>query len=162
MAPITTDKHFVGKTNASLASGVGLGINVVNAIARGTIRTATEEVDEGSVVKAVHLEYWLNGRGSTATTQFQMIVLKLVGEAGNVSFTDMANLSAYQGKKNILYTTQGVLAEAGSQSVPVIRDWVKIPKGKQRMGLGDRIQVVFTAIGEPIQICGMAIFKEYL
>ncbi len=73
------------------------------------------------------------------------------------------NLGAYPNKKNILYTTQGILADAndGGPTIPLIRGWIKIPKGKQRMGLDDRIVVNITAVGA-LRLCGISTFKEYI
>ncbi len=162
VAPIISDKHFVPKTNLAVASGSVAGITIVAAVARGTVRTATFQVDEGSVVKAVHAEYWLNGQAAGgADTQFTFVFLKSPNNAPDPDATDMANLGSYVNKKNILFITQGVLAGVGTQSIPIIRDWIKIPKGKQRIGLGDQIKAFLLPTGEPIQICGMAIFKEY-
>ncbi len=163
LAPINSVKHFVTKTNAELASGAVAGLTLVDAVAKSTVRTATNQVDEGSVIKAIHLEYWLNGQGTelTGTSQFVVIVEKLPAGGTAADATDMANLQSYENKKNILYTTQGVIAGQGAQSIPVLRDWIKIPKGKQRFGLDDKFVVSFFASGFAMDICGIAIYKEY-
>ncbi len=139
-----------------------LVVNVAVAKPRGDTRTTVQEVSEGCVIKAIFLEYWLNGQGVANTTQFDLIAYKMPGVGTNPTVTDMLNLQSWDNKKNILYTTHGVLAEKGSQSVPVIRQWIAIPKGKQRFGLNDKFQVAMAATGETIQLCGIAIYKEYV
>ncbi len=161
LAPISSIKHYVARTNATVASGNVLIAGSANAVAKGNARSSTDVVEEGCVIKAVHLEYWLNGRGASNTTQFTFIVYKLPSEGAVPTASDMANLQAWTNKKNILFSSQGVLGQSGSQSIPVIRDWIMIPKGKQRFGLGDKFQSCLFASGESIQLCGMATYKEY-
>ncbi len=160
LAPIVSTKHYVAKTN-TLVSTVS-GLTLVDAIARGTVRTATFQVDEGAIIKAVHLEYWLNGHGATDDSSFTFVVYKLPNGAPDPVAADMANLQSYSNKKNILFTTQGNIASAGNSSIPIIREWVKIPKGKQRFGLEDKFKAFLSVVGDDISICGMAIYKEYV
>ncbi len=160
-APYQTTKHFVPRTNVSISSGAVSNNTVVDAVARGTVRTSVDEIDEGNSVKAVHCEYWLNGQAASgADGQFVLTIEKLPSGATAPDATDMANLQSYENKKNILYTTQGVIAGTPAQSLPVIRDWVMIPKGKQRFGLDDKFIISLFASGQALQLCGMAIYKE--
>jgi len=59
-----------------------------------------------------------------------------------------------------LYTTQGLTSEQNANAVPIIRQWFKIPKGKQRFGLGDQMVLNISAAQEGVENCGMFIFKE--
>ncbi len=160
-APYQTDKHYIPKSNATLSSGSISVLDVVTAVARGTVRTAVQQVYEGNTVKAVHLEYWIVGTQAVNSTQFVMIVYKDPSGNSTPTVSNLLNLQSYANKKNILYTTQGNLANnAAGGSIPIIRDWILIPRGKQRMGLGDKISVAITAVGESLNICGMATYKE--
>jgi len=160
LPPINTVKHYVHRSNALIMTGNVLGHLSVNAITKGAARSTTGDVDEGAVIKAIHLEYWLNGTDNQDTSQFTFIAYKL--PAGQISpdSTEMLNLQSWNNKKNILFSSQGVLAKDGAQSIPVIRNWVLIPKGKQRFGLGDRFEVAALAVGT-LQFCGIATYKEY-
>ncbi len=161
VAPISSIKHYVAKTNSTIATGTTIVHTVATAVAKGAARSATNVVEEGCVLKAIHLEYWLKGTGSTSTTQFVFIVYKLPSGQANPTQTDMLNLQAWNNKKNILFSSQGVLSEEGAgQSIPVIRDWMKVPKGKQRFGLEDKFQVAISSVGT-LQFCGLATYKEY-
>ncbi len=125
-----------------------------------TLANLANEVAEGSAIKAVYVELWLIG--GTAD-QFFTITLEKVPGAGNVqTFTESTNLFAYVNKKNILYTTQGLAPNDGvGQPVPVIRQWFKIPKGKQRWGLNDNLNLNIASRGDgTITVCGFFTYKE--
>jgi len=120
-------------------------------------------VEEGSIVKAVHLEYWISSNESAGgTSQFVFIVEKEPGNGTAMTVAQSLNLGSYPNKKNVLFTSQGQFTSHndGAQSVPVLRNWLLIPKGKQRMGLDDSIRVHFSAVGA-LRICGLATYKEY-
>lgn len=160
--PVITTKHYVQQTNAALASAAVAVVSLIDGVARSTERTSTNMVDEGAVVKAIYIEWWLNGSGASgATTQFDFIVYKNPGPGTNVTASQLLNLQAWDNKKNIFFTTHGVLGGIGNQSIPIIRQWILIPKGKQRFGLNDRMQIGLTTTGESIQHCGFATYKEF-
>ncbi len=164
LAPINSIKHYVPQTNVGIASGAGLSITLVESVAAPATAT-TAEVKQGAIVKAIHVEYWLLNTGVTAEeTQFVIALEKVPGGAsGAMSVTDLLNLGAYDNKKNILWTSQGILASAldGVQAMPIIRTWVLIPKGKQRFGLNDKLVLSLTSVGQTLNICGLSTFKEY-
>ncbi len=127
----------------------------------GAARANTSNVEEGAIIKAVHFEFWFLGADDVNTTQFTMIIYKRPANSPAATSTEMLNLQAFENKKNILFSTQGVLAKTSEgTSIPVIREWVKIPKGKQRFGLGDELSVTFHSVGE-YRICGLMTYKEY-
>ncbi len=78
-----------------------------------------------------------------------------------MTYAQSLNLGAYPNKKNILYTTQGVIGGRDTQAIPVMRQWLLIPKGKQRMGLADKVEVTIASTGTAMQRCGIFTFKEY-
>ncbi len=161
-APINSIKHYVQTSNTAIASGADLNINVVKGVVAPATST-TDEVIQGAVVKAIFFEYWIGGNAATAnTSQFNFVIEKAPGNTALITTTNMANLAAYLNKKNILFTTQGQIGAQvdGNQSIPVIRGWLRIPKGKQRFGLDDRIVVSALATGS-IRICGFVTYKEY-
>ncbi len=164
VAPINSVKHYVARPNASVASGSAIA-NVIVDGALAPATTNTFDVKQGAVVKAVHLEYWLWGGGATGEdTQFVFVVEKAPSGRASIGAAEMLNMQAYENKKNIFYQSQGVIGAGvdGSQAIPVIRDWLLVPKGKQRFGLGDRLVVSMTTVGTAMQICGQATYKEYV
>ncbi len=160
-APINSVKHYISHTELNIAAG---GISVQPAVHAVTVNavTNTSDVREGSIVKAVYVERWLIGdEAAGVNSQFVLTVEKKREGEPDMTFTNASNLQAYLNKKNILYTTQGIVASSnGSSTVPVIRQWVLIPKGKQRFGLGDELHVNIAFVTKGTT-CGMETYKEY-
>lgn len=157
-APITSIKHYVHEVAVGVASGGLKSITIVSALAKGAARANTFEVEEGAIVKAVYCEYWVKADNPNFTVN--ACVLKRPANATNPTFAEMQNLGAYINKKNIFEFHQG-LAPSGDQTLALFRHWIKIPKGKQRMGLGDKIGLIVTFTGSAGDICGFATYKEY-
>ncbi len=159
-APIVSRKHIVQHTQTNVTSGsVATQIECTSVHMQDV--NANNEVVEGSVVKAIFLEYWIIG--STNEGSFNLIVEKAQGLQANPSFTNMTTLDAYANKKNVLFISQGLVStDGGGNPTPVLRQWIKIPKGKQRMGFGDKIRVTIAAIGaETLTFCGFVVYKDY-
>ncbi len=162
VAPINSVKHYVQIEDSSLTSGAIRATNLVDAVAAPATST-TDEVKQGAVIKAVYLEYWIKSEAAGGThTKFQMLIEKLVAGQVGVTFAQMNNLMAYPNKKNVFYFTQGVLGDTTTNSQPGFREWMLIPKGKQRFGLGDKLAVTLSATGTAIQNCGFSTYKEYI
>ncbi len=89
------------------------------------------------------------------------ILEKLIGDADPPTAADMLALHDYANKKNVLWTHQGLSSDQNTNAVPVLRGWVKIPKGKQRFGQGDSFELEMLSQVDGFNFCGMAIFKEY-
>ncbi len=161
LAPIHSIKHYAHFTNTLTASAATRGAAPVVAVQGEAIGSAVE-VNEGSVIKAVFIEVWLQSQATAGNTcQFAFVIVKTPAGAANISASEMLNLGAYDNKKNILFVSQGVLGDLNTQAVPIHRGWVKIPKGKQRFGLGDRLVWMLAPIGFGIQSCGISTYKEY-
>ncbi len=162
LSPINSIKHMVSQTLSTVASGATSERLVASAVA-APAATNNFDITQGSVLKAVFIEMWLIGAELIGVnTSFNVVLEKRTNLTTNFTAANAANLTAYENKKNILYTTQGIVAsEQGSTAVPIMRGWYKIPKGKQRMGLGDEIALQLTSLGGDFQLCGLFIYKEY-
>ncbi len=161
-APIVSRKHIVQHTQFVVASAAVTTFDDIHAVAIQDVNTAAEVV-EGSVIKAVYVEMWLTSNTSVEPAgSLVMIVEKSQSANIEPSFTNMTTLDAYENKKNILYTTQGIVGSNTANPVPFIRQWIKIPKSKQRFGLQDKLRIVVAAIGaEDLSGCGLTIYKSY-
>jgi len=158
-SPINSRKHIVQHTTTQVLTATVDTKSEINAVALQDVNLA-QEVVEGTVVKAIFIERWLSGTFNVGS--FVMMVEKSVAGQPVPTFTNMTTLDAYPNKKNILYTTQGLIPEDNGNPIPVMRQWLKIPKGKQRFGLNDKLRVVIAAIGaESVQYCGLTIYKSY-
>ncbi len=128
-------KHYV---QFSIATVTG-GAVVTNGMATGVeTPSIVSHVKEGSVVKAIYFELWVRA-GSTTGSSGQLIVYKKIGDSSNPSAGDMAALGDWDNKKNILYTTMGLYNDQDADAIPAFKGWIKIPRGKQRFGLGDSL-----------------------
>ncbi len=162
MRPVlTSTKHYVQFTQFTVATTAVLTQTIIDAVAVDQ-KNALNEVNEGSIVKAVFLEYWLLS-DANAFGSFVLTVEKTVGGESAPILSEMTTLGAYKNKKNVLFTSQGLIADGtAGNPTPVLRQWIKIPKGKQRFGFDDALRVNIAGIGtETINGCAFATYKEY-
>ncbi len=157
-AKIKSIKHYSHVSASVVTNSSRAFQNIVSAIAEGAARSATYNVEEGATVNAVFMEFWCSG--VTIDKTFTWCIVKLPSGADAPTFAEMANLGTYVNKKNILVSGQG-LAPTNGNVLNLIRNWVHIPKGKQRFGLGDSLVFAIAAVGTNINYCGLSTFKEY-
>ncbi len=163
LAPINTNKHFIARTNSTITGGTVVALVIADAVVAPAAAN-TFDVVEGAVIKAFRSEMWISSDEATGNlTQCVIIIEKVPSNQVPATFVNMQNLQAYDNKKNILFTFQGNIGSTndGAQPMSPIRDWLLIPKGKQRFGRGDRLIMSIAAITQNIQTCGMFIYKEY-
>ncbi len=158
-AMIHSEKRIVQITLGNITGGAVGGLELVIAKQDPTA-SAPQDVEIGTTVKAIYLELWLLGTGQQPNTS-SVIVEKIQNSAGTAAVADMQNLNGYANKRNILEMHQGLIGDANTNPTPFYRNWIKIPKGKQRFALGDSLSFIIHAITEDIQFCGVAIFKAY-
>ncbi len=155
---INSNKHYVQDTLTAIAASVNKNVLIAQSVDAPLANTPSE-VRQGCVIKAVYLEYWIkddsNVQGNVLVSFVKTTDLQ------SPTATDMIALHTYTNKKNVLYHTQGLTNNDTSTATPFIRGWYKIPKGKQRMGLGDSLFVCITAQTSGQVYCGFATYKEY-
>jgi len=159
-AMVYSVKHYVSVTVTPVSSASTVVFTVADAVDR-TLANIANEVSQGSSIKAVWMEMWIK---ADITAQFFTAVFgKLPAGVGNYTQAELVDLYTSDKKKNILYTTQGLTSEDSvSGPINIYKGWIKIPKGKQRMGLGDRLQFALSSRATGIvTFCGMFIYKEY-
>ncbi len=157
---IHSKKHYVQISRSTVLTGARNNETLVTAVAPDAV-TDVDEVVEGAIVKAIYIEMWLIG--SVQDQHHILTVAKMEGGIAGLAFTDMVALGDYDNKKNVLFTSQGLAGNDGiSLPIPVLRQWIKIPKSKQRFGLGDGITMSIASQGDAsIFYCGFATYKEY-
>ncbi len=158
-AVINSEKRIVQHTLGNVLTGTVGNIPIVICLQDPASSSATN-VGPGTVVKAVYVELWILGAGAQIAT-FTAILHKLTSGADNPNSTDMGNLTGWANKKNILETHQGIAGDNNSNPIPHFRGWIKIPKGKQRFGLGDSLNISIKAISDEVEFCGVSIYKAY-
>ncbi len=160
LAPISAIKHYVQFSLANVVGGAITKLAIVDATDLQDV-TAASEVIEGSIVKAVYIELWVT---SDDVTQSSGIITleKKMAQSPAMTAAQSALLMKYPNKKNVLYTTMGLYApKTGANPIPVIRQWFKIPKGKQRFGFDDQLNLNVHAQSDGVNLCGFATYKEY-
>ncbi len=157
--PIHSVKHYVQKSLATVLAGATDNITLARAN-DNVDRSVAVETDEGIEIKAVWIEMWARTQ-DTAPGTILMSLIKLPGIAPLPTFAQMVDLHNYQNKKNILYHTQGLTNDQDADAIPFIRQWFKIPKGKQRFGKDDILVLSISAQALDQTICGFSTYKEY-
>ncbi len=157
---VHSTKHYVQFPLDQITTASRQAITLAQAVG-GTVANLSTEVVEGSSIKAVYVELWLQNQSNLGESI--VTVCKDTNDGQGPTFAQMASLFTYVNKKNILFTHQG-LTTNDSQGPPlnIIRGWIKIPKGKQRFGLGDRLLLsISNTSSNNLDRCGFAIYKEY-
>ncbi len=154
---VNTDKHYVNVAIATVASTSIANVQIVSG--KETPSTNTQ-VRIGSNVSAIYIELWVESDASNAASSFNITVEKLINAGTPMSNTNAFDLNSYTNKRNILYTTQGLTPAQDNNPIPVIRQWIKIPKGKQRIALEDRINLNIASVAGGVQFCGFFTYKE--
>ncbi len=159
-APIHSQKHYVQFPIDEVGMGTAQSITLIHGV-ESTVANLANEVTEGSVVKAIYFELWLHNQGNLG----ESIVTLSKNPLNNTgpTFTNLANLYTYENKKNILFTHQGLTSNDGvSGPVVVHKGWERIPKSKQRFGLGDTLTInISNTSSNGLNRCGFATYKEY-
>ncbi len=160
---VHSTKHIIQFSNFLVTAGASNPQTLINTVPSTANRVNAVDVVEGAIIKAVYVELWVKGDGaSSADTQIMVALVKLPGGQNAMTSTDMLNMQAYDNKKNIFFISQGVFGGKDTgQAVPILRQWIKIPKGKQRFGNGDELILNTSSIDTGAQRCGVAIYKEY-
>ncbi len=163
MKPIVKSKKHIFQISQSTV-GQGAVVNTNFLVSQEATSLTPQHVEEGSLVKACYVEFWLSQDSASIVGSYTVILLKDPGGNAVPTTGNLAALHDYDNKKNILFTAQGLLTPNDGGQVPVLRGWYKIPKGKQRMGLGDTMRITVrnnNATAIDINFCGLVIYKEY-
>lgn len=155
--PINSEKHIVQTSPTEAGFGANFAVPVATAV---VAPTGASEVRVGAIIKAVYVELWFQTGDNQPGSTISMFE-KLVSGKDFANFVDMSALHNYPNKKNVLETHQGLIGDANSNPMPLFRGWIKIPKGKQRIGQGDRLVLNIAGLTTAVTFCGLCIFKEY-
>ncbi len=157
---VHSTKHYVQFSRGTVATVARVNLDIAIAV-ETTSANAVDEVGEGTSLKAVYIELWLLDSGNDGSDV--TIVAKLENGALGPSFGQMNGLGTWVNKKNVLFTHQGLTPNDGiAQPFNILRSWIKIPRSKQRFGLGDRLVLtIANNSAQDLFFCGFATYKEY-
>ncbi len=161
-APIHSKKHIFQISQATVAQAAVGTTGFAQAIEGAP--SQPQHVGEGALIKSCYIEFWVSQDSASVVGSYTVVMEKQPGNSATITTGNMAALHDYSNKKNILFTAQGLLTPSDGGQVPVLRGWYKIPRGKQRMGLGDILRITIrnnnaTSIDQ--NFCGLIIYKEY-
>jgi len=153
-------KHYVQFPIDQITTGTIQNIILADAV-ESTLANAATEVAEGTLIKAVYIELLLQNTGDLG--EFIVVLEKGIANTAGVLFVQAAALFGYPNKKNILYVSQGLTSNDGvGNPQKILGMWFKIPKSKQRFGLGDRLILsISNTSANDLNRCGFATYKEY-
>ncbi len=156
---IQTTKHYVQQSRSQVGTVSITNLDISHAVVMAS-NNLVDEVLEGALVKAVFVEMWLLDTANDGS--FVITLEKVNGGMPAMTFASINALGFYANKKNVLYTTQGLSPNNGiGNPIPIIRQWFKIPKGKQRQGLGDKLVLNIANNGlNDLEFCGFFTYKE--
>ncbi len=121
--------------------------------------TVSVDIREGAKISAIYVEMWVQSDDAALGTVIATVE-KLPGSASVMTTTEAGALMDYDNKKNILVTHMGLIPNNVTYPMAIIREWIKIPKSKQRFGVEDSIMLNIFAQSNGLSMCGHAIYKE--
>ncbi len=155
---INTEKHIVQVSLNTVTAGNILNLVWANAVAVPT--AVLTEVREGCIIKAIYLEMWITSNDSSSSTGIVTLEKVEGADATLMTTGESAGLGSYNNKKNIFHTQMGLVPPNTQHPLASVKGWFKIPKGKQRFGLGDRIVLNVHGQSNSLQMCGFGLYKE--
>ncbi len=153
---VNTQKHYVQNSLFAVSSGAIVNKTIISAVAAPT---AVNEVREGATVSAVYIEMWLSSDDAAAGTAI-VTLEKLQAGVASMTAAQSALLNDYLNKRNIFYTQMGLLPSNVDYPMAVVKGWMRIPKGKQRFALGDKLKLNLHGQSNGLAACGFYTYKE--
>ncbi len=156
---IQSTKHYVQHSLAVVASGAILKKDLVVGQEMPDVSSAVDVLN-GASVKAIYLELWVHSDDAASGTVIFTVEKRTKGMTV-MSTANAALLNEYHNKKNIFYTTMGLIPNNVTYPWAVFKGWIKIPKGKQRFGMDDVLSWNLFAQSNGLSLCGFATYKAY-
>jgi len=155
---INSEKHVVQHSLGTIASGSITNLSIAFAKA-APVAAVPQDCREGCVIKAVYVEMWIASDDPDMGTAI-VTLERVPGGASPMTAAQSAALDSYANKKNIFHTQMGLIPNDESYPMATVKGWFKIPKGKQRFGISDRLILNIHAQSNGVEFCGVMIFKE--
>ncbi len=155
---VHTEKHIVQRSLGAVAAGAIDAFDFAVAVSLPTAGNSVH-VREGSTISAVWLEMWISGDDATQSSAI-ITLEKLIGSSAPMTAAESASLNAYDNKRNVFHIQMGLIPPDIQYPMASIKGWFKIPRGKQRFSLGDRLALNIHGQSNGVSFCGNIIYKE--
>ncbi len=155
---VVTTKHYIQWTITPVAVGTTVTEPIAVAV-ETSLKNLNTEVEEGAIVSAIYIELWVIGQSDSASGNVLASLYKSP-DGTDMTQADHVALHDYTNKNNVLYHTQGITNDGVANATPFIRQWFKIPKGKQRCSLASEFNLAISTQAEAVNYCGFALYKE--
>ncbi len=141
--------------NATAASNVVVNVvNTVNDYTGGVI-----DVPTGAVVKGVYISFNVGAvAGSAGSTSFDWYIWK--NPSGTFTPPTPGVTGGDNKRRHILHEEKGIVNPQGA-SFMLFKGYIAIPKGRQRMGEQDILQIVYRSTLTNVSVCIKSIYKFF-
>ncbi len=155
---INTLKHVVDLQG-------GLGVNVqqeeilVDAEDNPVFATNPQQINTSSSVNAIFLNVQVAATSTAALANVYMYVAK---NPGNAITMPQANVVGKSNDRKHVLHQEMIMTEKNTTAIPrtLFKGVIRIPRGKQRFGIEDRLSIFLLSPGTTYDYCIQCIYKE--
>ncbi len=161
LRPINRIKHVI-----DFQGGVTLGVQtqrtLVNTVASPAL-SAQEEVEFGSKINGIYLKAEVSATSGTALANVYMMIFKNPG--GNLTLPNANSVGNNDNKKFSIHQEMIMLQKFDADVSPnprvLFNGVVRIPRGYQRNGPNDLLQIAVFSPGANLDLCFQCHYKEF-
>ncbi len=161
LRPVNSWKHVVD-TSFSMAANTQIDTQVCDAVATPSL-TITRQTTVGAKVSSIYLrvEAAVDIRIAGAIPNFYLIVFKNPGT--NLTVPSAASVGTSDVKKYVIHQEMVMLDNSSDAPTPrtIFNGPLKIPRGYQRQGNDDSLQIGVFCPSLSSKVCIQCIYKEY-
>ncbi len=173
--PIDSRKHIID-TQGIVTASTSEAITIAQGLDSADISVNANQCESGSTVTSFFLSVFYLIEGNITASNVPVINWYIIYDRagrlhnnGSPTFgvgtrdLPIAGATGLSPNRNqILHEEKGLTTSVSDGSTPMVfKGVIKIPRGKQRMGVGDKILLVHSAGTEPMNFCFKAIYKDY-
>ncbi len=162
---VNRQKHVIQAQNAVTIGGVGLTVDLIDTVDAPVSTGVSEQCASFSKVSSIflHVEAIATSEQSTIPNLY-FIIFKNPG--GNLT-APQGNLVGINDNKKYVIHQEMIMGNgnvgANSTTAPrnMFQGVIRIPRGYQRNGVNDKLQIVFFSPGVEWSVCFDCIYQEY-
>ncbi len=156
--PINTRKHIVDN-QGGLVAGTQVTHTLVHGVDSASLASVSD-VNVGSKVQAIFLNVQVASSSTAALANVYMYIN--VNPSGAVNMPN-GNVTGASDLKKLILHTEMIMGEKNTTGIPrtLFKGVLRIPRGKQRFGQDDYLQIQLYSPGITWDYCIQCIYKEY-